>query len=104
VDSTADKDKNSVIHPLWVQTPMIGDLVENQSRFGQPIMTPDKVSQAVIRQLVKGNGGQVVVPSSLGFAAMVRGLPSWIQERLRDRQSQNFVRLRRAEQELGKRA
>ncbi|KAL3444231.1 hypothetical protein BJX65DRAFT_320012 [Aspergillus insuetus] len=98
------KVRTSIIHPLWVQTPMIGGLVENQSRFGQPIMTPDKVSQAVIRQLVKGNGGQVVVPSSLGIAAMVRGLPSWIQERLRDRQSQNFVRLRRAEQEVGKRA
>ncbi|CEL03925.1 Putative Hydroxysteroid 17-beta dehydrogenase 11 [Aspergillus calidoustus] len=98
------KVRTSIIHPLWVQTPMIGDLVENRARFGQPIMTPDRVSKAVIQQLVKGNGGQVIVPSSHGFASMLRGLPSWIQERLRDRQSQNFVRLRRAEQELGKTA
>lgn len=85
---------------MWVQTPMINDLAQYRSQFGQPIMTPEKVSQAVMKQLVNGNGGQVVVPSSQGLAAMIRGLPNWIQERLRDRASQSFVRLRRLEQEL----
>lgn len=79
---------------------MINDLAQYRSQFGQPIMTPEKVSQAVMKQLVNGNGGQVVVPSSQGLAAMIRGLPNWIQERLRDRSSQSFVRLRRMEQEL----
>ena len=63
-------------------------------------MTPEKVSQAVVKQLVNGNGGQVVVPSSHGFASMIRGLPNWIQELLRDNASQGLVRLRRLEQEL----
>ncbi|KAJ0423144.1 hypothetical protein BJY00DRAFT_299755 [Aspergillus carlsbadensis] len=100
----ARKVRTSIVHPLWVQTPMIGDLVEHRARFGQPIMTPEKVSQAVIRQLVKGDGGQVVVPSTYWFASMLRGLPSWMQERVRDVQSQGFVKLRRAEEELRKRA
>lgn len=78
---------------------MIHDLVENRSKFGQPIMTPEKVSGAVVKQLVNGNGGQVVVPSNQGFASMLRGLPSWIQERLRDQASQSFVRVRRLEEE-----
>ncbi|KAL4892373.1 hypothetical protein BDV59DRAFT_208683 [Aspergillus ambiguus] len=93
--------RTSIIHPLWVQTPMINDLVQNRARFGQPIMTPEKVSTAVIAQLLRGNGGQVVVPGSYGFAAMFRGLPSWIQERLRDNSSRQFVRLRRWERESG---
>ncbi|KAE8316510.1 hypothetical protein BDV41DRAFT_562138 [Aspergillus transmontanensis] len=92
--------RTSIIHPLWVQTPMINVLAQHRSQFGQPIMTPEKVSQAVLTQLVNGNGGQVVVPSSQGLAAMIRGLPNWIQERLRDHASQSFVRLRRLEQEL----
>ncbi|GMF73078.1 unnamed protein product [Aspergillus oryzae] len=99
-ESLTQEIKHCVIHPLWVQTPMINDLAQYRSQFGQPIMTPEKVSQAVMKQLVNGNGGQVVVPSSQGLAAMIRGLPNWIQERLRDRASQNFVRLRRLEQEL----
>ncbi|KAL2827658.1 hypothetical protein BJY01DRAFT_241121 [Aspergillus pseudoustus] len=96
--------RTSVIHPLWVQTPMIGELVENRAKFGQPIMSPEKVSSAVIQQLVKGNGGQVVVPSSYGFVAMLRGWPNWFQERARDQSSLTFVKLRQLEQELRKSA
>ncbi|OGM48815.1 short-chain dehydrogenases/reductase [Aspergillus bombycis] len=92
--------RTSIIHPLWVQTPMISDLTQHRSQFGQPIMTPEKVSQAVVKQLVNGNGGQVVLPSSHSFASMLRGLPNWIQERLRDNASQSFVNLRRLEQKL----
>ncbi|KAF9894115.1 hypothetical protein FE257_009088 [Aspergillus nanangensis] len=92
--------RTSVIHPLWVQTPMIQELSEHRTQFRQPIMTPDKVSQAVVKQLVRGNGGQVVVPASHGLVSLLRGWPSWIQERLRDHASQSFVRLRLLEQEL----
>lgn len=64
-------------------------------------MTPEKVSQAVVKQLVSQNSGQVVVPSTHGGASLLRGFPNWIQERLRDHSSGAFLRLRQMEQELG---
>ncbi|KAL4779596.1 hypothetical protein BJX76DRAFT_365123 [Aspergillus varians] len=89
--------RHCIIHPLYVQTPMTSVLVENRERFGQPIMTAEKVSQAVVRQLVNGDGGQVVVPASHGAVALLRGLPGWLQEELRDYSSRAFVRLRELE-------
>lgn len=64
-------------------------------------MTPEKVSQAVIKQVVSQNSGQVIIPSTHGVASLLRGFPNWIQERLRDRSSGAFLRLRQLEQELG---
>ncbi len=64
-------------------------------------MTPEKVSQAVVKQLVSQNSGQVVVPSSHGAASLLRGLPNWIQDRLRDHASGAFLRWRQREQERG---
>ncbi|KAL4755877.1 uncharacterized protein BDW70DRAFT_165037 [Aspergillus foveolatus] len=94
--------RTSIIHPLWVQTPMISALVARRAQFRQPIMSPEKVSQAVIKQLVNSNGGQVVVPASYGFAALLRGFPNWLQERSRDKESQNLVGLQRLQQESAK--
>ena len=81
---------------------MISALVARRAQFRQPIMSPEKVSQAVIKQLVNSNGGQVVVPASYGLAALLRGFPNWLQERSRDRESQKLARLQRLQQESAK--
>ncbi|KAL3429162.1 hypothetical protein BDV09DRAFT_190367 [Aspergillus tetrazonus] len=98
----SERVRTSIIHPLWVQTPMISALVARRAQFRQPIMSPEKVSQAVIKQLVNSNGGQVVVPASYGFAALLRGFPNWLQERSRDRESQKLARLQHLQQESAK--
>lgn len=92
---------SSVIHPLWVRTPMIDAVLKAGKHWTQPVMGPEEVSSAVIEQLVSGNGGQVVVPSSYGLASLVRGLPNWLQERVRDNASKDFVKLRQLEKEIG---
>lgn len=70
---------SSVIHPSWVRTPMIDTILKAGKHWAQPVMGPEEVSSAVIKQLVSGNGGQVVLPNSLGLASLVRGLPNWLQ-------------------------
>ncbi|WKT54471.1 Short-chain dehydrogenase/reductase SDR [Fusarium oxysporum f. sp. vasinfectum] len=54
----------TVIHPSWVKTPMAEKLLQT-GKLGR-------------------YGAQVVVPNTLAWTSIVRGLPVWIQETLRD--------------------
>jgi sensor histidine kinase regulating citrate/malate metabolism len=62
---------------------------------GEPLITTKQVSQAVVKQLVEGNSGQVVVPSSRGILAVTRALPGWMQEKLFNQASQPFYQMGR---------
>ncbi|KAL4942259.1 hypothetical protein BDV06DRAFT_222351 [Aspergillus oleicola] len=88
----------SIIHPLYVATPMTSVLIENKSQFRRPFMTAERVSAAVVKQIVSGNSGQVVVPESHGGVVLLRGLPGWLQEVVRDWASRGFLRLMREQQ------
>ncbi|KAL3489579.1 hypothetical protein BJX62DRAFT_226495 [Aspergillus germanicus] len=88
---SARRVRTSIIHPMWVQTPMINDLLTNSAQTKNLIITPERVSSAVIKQLMRGVGGQVMVPGWLGIASLVRGLPNWLQELVRDRYSRRVV-------------
>lgn len=92
----------SVIHPLWVRTPMIEKMMQAGSHWKEPVLEPREISSAVIGQIVSGNGGQVVVPGSYGLAALVRAYPSWIQEWIRNGISEKFVKLRQLQKDMAK--
>lgn len=80
---------------------MIDTILKAGKHWTQPVMGPEEASSAVTKQLVSGNGGQVVLPNSLGLASLVRGLPNWLQERVRDDASKDFVKLQKLENEIG---
>jgi hypothetical protein len=80
----------SVIHPNFVQTPMTSHIFQKGVLSGEPLITTKQVSQAVVKQLVDGNSGQVIVPSSRGILAIIRALPGWMQVKLFDQASQPF--------------
>ena len=40
---------------------------------------------AVVEHVLTGRRGQLFSPAKLSTATLVRGLPSWLQERLRDK-------------------
>ncbi|CEL09223.1 hypothetical protein ASPCAL12362 [Aspergillus calidoustus] len=89
----ARRIRTSIIHPMWVHTPMLDSLLSSGAQFKSPTLAPESVSAAIIRQLMRGNGGQVIIPASLGFASMLRGLPNWLQEVMRDRSSRQLTSL-----------
>ncbi|KAG4269902.1 hypothetical protein FPRO06_06261 [Fusarium proliferatum] len=72
----------SVIHPTWVNTPMI-EAILKAGTLGRYVEAED-VAGAVVTQLTSGYAAQVPVPRSLGWTSIVRGLPVWMQERVRD--------------------
>ncbi|GIC92543.1 SDR family oxidoreductase [Aspergillus udagawae] len=90
----AKKVRTSVIHPLWVRTPMIQQLTEAGNQFKQPVMTPQVVSDAVVKQILTQSSGQVILPTSHSAASMVRAFPQWFQETVRGIASGSLRRLR----------
>ncbi|KAJ5761795.1 uncharacterized protein N7511_005177 [Penicillium nucicola] len=90
--------RTSVIHPMWVRTPMIKILTDNERHFKQPIMTPQVVSAAICKQILEQRSGQVILPSSQSVASLVRAMPTWMQEGVRAFASGALKKMRAAQQ------
>ncbi|KAJ5112911.1 hypothetical protein N7456_001445 [Penicillium angulare] len=99
----APRVRTSIVHPYWVRTPMIKVLTDWEKEFGQPIMTVDKVANAIVKQVLSQNSGQVLVPGHLAIARIVRALPTWLQEHVRSKESAKFKYMRE-QQERAERA
>ncbi|KAJ5086260.1 hypothetical protein NUU61_007567 [Penicillium alfredii] len=95
----APKVRTSVIHPMWVRTPMIKMLTDHEKHFRQPIMTVQVVSDAICKQVLTQNSGQIILPASQSVASTIRGMPAWMQEGIRAVVSQSFRKLRHAQQQ-----
>ncbi|KKK12820.1 hypothetical protein ARAM_001172 [Aspergillus rambellii] len=94
----APKIKTTVVHPLWVRTPMIQQLTDAGSQFNQPVMTPEMVSSAVVEQIMAGKSGQIILPAHHWPLSMLRSFPTWMQEMARAAGTLSFVRLREWQQ------
>ncbi|OJJ53323.1 hypothetical protein ASPSYDRAFT_94533 [Aspergillus sydowii CBS 593.65] len=94
----APKVRTTVVHPLWVRTPMIQVLTDAGSEFKQPILTPEMVSEAVVKQVVSQRSGQIILPSYYTPLSMLRALPNWFQEFARGVGSRDFIKLREWQQ------
>lgn len=93
--------RTSVIHPMWVRTPMIKLLTDHESHFHQPIMTVQTVSDAICKQILSQNSGQVILPRSQSAASLVRAMPVWMQEGIRSIASSSLRNLRDVQKREG---
>ncbi|KAJ5160754.1 Dehydrogenase RED2 [Penicillium canariense] len=93
--------RTSVVHPLWVRTPMIKLLTDHEAHFRQPIMTVEFVANAISKQILSQNSGQVILPASQSVASLVRAMPTWMQEGVRSFASGSLRRLRDVQQKEG---
>lgn len=80
------------VHPTWVKTPMIEDLLRKKVLSGA-VVTPDDVANAIINQLYSGYGARLVIPDSMSWTAMLRGFPGWLRESLADVVSLNLLKV-----------
>ncbi|EGE86042.1 short-chain dehydrogenase/reductase 2 [Blastomyces dermatitidis ATCC 18188] len=90
----AKKVRTSIIHPLWVATPMIQQLTKPGTVFNMPTMTVDVVSNAVVKQILSQRSGQVVLPTRRSGLRLLRAFPMWLQERARGIGSMQLKALR----------
>ncbi|KAJ5689828.1 Dehydrogenase RED2 [Penicillium macrosclerotiorum] len=93
--------RTSIIHPMWVRTPMIKLLTDHEAHFRQPIMTVEFVSNAICKQILTQNSGQVILPPRMSGTSLVRALPTWIQDSVRVIASGSLRRLRDVQQKQG---
>lgn len=78
--------KTAIVHPYFTRTNIIADFVEQiEKRKSAPILEPQDVAAAMVEQILSGKGGQLFMPKSTSILIpLVRGLPTWVQEFLRD--------------------
>ena len=73
--------KTTVVHPIWADTPLIAEGKEHLIKAGQIIIQPQDVSDAVVKQVMKGRSGQIILAPGIGTVlSSLRGYPTWIQE------------------------
>lgn len=87
----------SVIHPIWVKTPLIKPITDSGVKFNQPILEVGEVGDAIVKHVLKGNSGQLIIPSKIKNAGLVRALPNWVQELIRNAASLDLKKIRDAQ-------
>ncbi|EQL01259.1 hypothetical protein G6O67_007083 [Ophiocordyceps sinensis] len=75
--------RTSIVHPYWVRTPMTAELVAGPG-FKDAVLDPEQVAAAVVKQVLGGRSGQVVMPARCMIVAYSRAFPAWLQEWMRD--------------------
>ncbi|KAH7393047.1 dehydrogenase/reductase SDR family member 8 precursor [Pyrenochaeta sp. MPI-SDFR-AT-0127] len=72
------------IHPNWVRTPLLKPVEKDLEKEGSVITEPTAVADKVVERIERCTGGQVYLPSTIAKVSLLRGLPNWLQESVRD--------------------
>ncbi|KAF7534925.1 hypothetical protein G7054_g5824 [Neopestalotiopsis clavispora] len=87
----APRVRTSIIHPHWVRTPMIEELLRKKPGIVE-VIEPGEISDAVVAQVTSGQSGQVILPKKFSYLSGLRGYPSWFQEKARAASANVLVR------------
>ncbi|KAH6879518.1 hypothetical protein B0T10DRAFT_582952 [Thelonectria olida] len=74
----------TVVHPNFVDTPLVAGFSDRLQRSGVRFLTSDQIATEIVRQVQGKRGGQLIIPRSASGISGIRGWPTWIQELLRD--------------------
>ncbi|GIJ88479.1 hypothetical protein Asppvi_007403 [Aspergillus pseudoviridinutans] len=81
----APRVRTVLLTPGFTQTTLIGRLTPEDTWYN-PLLKPETVAEQLVRQILTGNSGHVVVPGSSGWLARnLRSFPPWFQHSLRSR-------------------
>lgn len=73
---------------------MIQQLMDADKQFKQPVLKPEVVSAAVVKQILSQRSGQIILPGYYYPVSMVRAFPLWLQEQVRKVASLHLRNLR----------
>lgn len=66
-------------------------------KFRQPILEVEDVGDVIVKHVLKGNSGQLIIPDRIRNAGLVRALPNWVQEMIRNVASLDLKKVRDAQ-------
>ncbi|CAG8160906.1 unnamed protein product [Penicillium nalgiovense] len=75
----ARRIRTSIIYPDFVRTPLVQALTSKGLEFPLNVLEPSEVAAEAIKIILSTYGGSLVLPRSMSYLALLRGLPSWIQ-------------------------
>ncbi|KAF2754955.1 NAD(P)-binding protein [Pseudovirgaria hyperparasitica] len=79
------------VHPHWTKTPMLNAFEDSLIATKQFILKPETTADAVVKQIISGKSGQLIIPEAFSLASALRGLPHWLQEGFRDSLGKSVV-------------
>jgi short-subunit dehydrogenase len=79
----APKVRTVVINQGYTSTPLFKGY-KNDSKFLLPTLEPETVAEGIVKQILTGKSGQVILPGLGASLSFLRGFPHWYQNRLRN--------------------
>lgn len=80
----APKVRTVVVNQGYTKTPLFQGY-NNDSKFLVPTLEPETVAEAIVKKVLAGHSGQVIIPGFGSTLTFLRGLPHWYQLRLRSK-------------------
>jgi len=74
----APKVRTVVINPGYTKTPLFEGF-HNDLKFLMPDLEIDTVAEGIVKQVLSGHGGQVILPGFASSLTFFKGLPHWYQ-------------------------
>ncbi|KFY28065.1 hypothetical protein V493_03123 [Pseudogymnoascus sp. VKM F-4281 (FW-2241)] len=81
--------RTSLISPTWIRTPLI-DTLTSDPNFNDFVLEPTDVSSQIVKQVISGRSGHVVLPKFYTAVTGIRAWPYWLQESVRNHMGSLF--------------
>ncbi|TVY86814.1 Dehydrogenase [Lachnellula willkommii] len=78
----APKVRTIVVNQGYTKTPLFEGF-HNDSKFFMPTLEVGTVAEGIVKQVLSGHSGQVILPGSASLLTFFRGFPHWYQKRAR---------------------
>lgn len=78
----APKVRTVMINQGYTKTPLFQGY-DTGNAFLMPPLEPATVAEAIVKQVLSGRSGQIILPGFGGVGAMLRAMPHWHQNRIR---------------------
>ncbi|KAF2464415.1 NAD(P)-binding protein [Lindgomyces ingoldianus] len=75
----ARRVRTSIVYPDFVRTPLVEALTSKVSQFPLKIAEPSEIADEAVAAILSTYGHSIVLPRSMEYLALLRGLPLWIQ-------------------------
>jgi all-trans-retinol dehydrogenase (NAD+) len=79
----APKVRTVVVNQGYTKTALFQGY-NNESKFLVPTLEPETVAEGIVRQVLTGRSGQVILPGAGAMLTFFRGFPHWYQLRTRE--------------------
>ncbi|KAL7798535.1 hypothetical protein V8C37DRAFT_368195 [Trichoderma ceciliae] len=86
----APKVRTVVVHSGATKTPLFAGFDQGSS-FLLPVQAPESIAEAVVKQILSGRSGQVIMPEAGGMFPAFRAYPDWHSFRVRSQGQRSML-------------